>query len=176
MEKKVEIPNDVEVTVEGMKVHVKGPKGELERDFSSPLFDKVITIGVENNKFVVKTNSDRRKVKAMSGTICAHVRNMIKGVTEGYKYKLRAVYIHFPMKVEVKGNEVHIKNFLGEKTTRVAKIVGNTKVTVNGQDITVEGINKEEVGQTAANLEKATIVRDKDRRLFQDGIYLVSKE
>ncbi len=176
MEKRVSIPEGVEVEIEGMKVRVKGPKGELERDFSSPLFNHFITLEKKENALVVKSSSERRKIKAMLGAIAAHVRNMIKGVTQGYTYVLKAVYVHFPMSVEVKGNEVIINNFLGERTPRRARIVGNVKVTVNGQEIVVEGIDKEEVGQTAANLEQAASVRNRDRRIFQDGIYLVSKE
>ncbi len=176
MEKKVEIPEGVEVEIEGFKVKVKGEKGELERDFDSPVYRKLIKIEKDGNVVKVSSESDRRKIKAMVGTIAAHIRNMIKGVTKGYKYTLKAVYVHFPMTLELKGDEVHIKNFLGEKTPRIAKIVGNVKVSINGQEIIVEGINKEEVGQTAANLEQATIVRNRDRRIFQDGIFLVSKE
>jgi len=176
MEKKVKIPDGVEVEVNGFKVKVKGPKGELERDFFSTLYRDYVTIEKKDDEIMVRSSIDRRKIKAVVGTIAAHIRNMIKGVKEGYVYKLRAVYVHFPMSIEVKGDEVIIKNFLGEKTPRRAKIVGNVKVTVNGQDIIVEGINKEEVGQTAANLEQTTRVTHLDRRVFQDGIYLVEKD
>ncbi len=176
MEKKIEIPEGVEVKVEGFKIAVKGPKGELERDFTSPLFRDYIEIKVEEGNVVVRSSVDRRKIKAMTGTITAHIRNMIKGVTQGYVYKLKAVYVHFPMTVEVKGDEVIIKNFLGEKTPRKAKIVGNVSVKVQGQEIIVEGVDKDAVGQTAANIEQAVRVTQLDRRIFQDGIYLVSKE
>lgn len=176
MEKKIKIPEGVEIKVEGFKVMVKGPKGELERDFTSPLYRNYIEIKVEGENVVVKSSVDKRKIKAMVGTIAAHIRNMIKGVTQGYVYKLKAVYVHFPMTVEVKGDEILIKNFLGEKMPRVAKIVGNVTVKVQGQEIIVEGIDKEAVGQTAANIEQATRVTNLDRRIFQDGIYLVSKE
>ncbi len=176
MEKKIEIPEGVEVKVEGFKIAVKGPKGELERDFTSPLFRDYIEINVEEGNVVVRSSVDKRKIKAMTGTIAAHIRNMIKGVTQGYVYKLKAVYVHFPMTVEVKGDEVIIKNFLGEKTPRRAKIVGNVSVKVQGQEIIVEGVDKDAVGQTAANIEQAVRVTHLDRRIFQDGIYLVSKE
>ncbi len=176
MEKKIEIPEGVEVEINGFHVKVKGEKGELERDFDSPIYRKIVKIEKEGNIIKVSSSSDRRKIKAVVGAIAAHIRNMIKGVTQGYKYVLKAVYVHFPMTLEQKGDEIHIKNFLGEKTPRIAKIVGNVKVTINGQEIIVEGINKEEVGQTAANLEQATVVKNRDRRIFQDGIFLVSKE
>ncbi len=100
---------------------------------------------------------------------------MIKGVTEGFVYKMKIVYSHFPIKASVKGNEFIIENFLGEKSARKAKLFGNVKVTIKGSDVIIEGINREEVGQTAANIEAATKVKDKDVRVFQDGIYIVSK-
>ncbi len=112
----------------------------------------------------------------MLGTIIAHTRNMIKGLKEGYSYKLKVVYTHFPISVKVEGDKVVITNFLGEKTPRVAKILGDTKVQVNGQEIIVSGSDKELVGQTAANIETATKISKKDRRVFQDGIYIVSRD
>ncbi|MGB9577463.1 MAG: 50S ribosomal protein L6, partial [Candidatus Norongarragalinales archaeon] len=98
-------------------------------------------------------------------------RNMIKGCTEEYSKKLQVVYAHFPITIEVKGSQVNIKNFLGEKVPRTAKIVGDTKVSVAGQEITVSGHDKEAVGQTASNLVRATRIAKKDVRIFQDGIY-----
>ena len=100
---------------------------------------------------------------------------MIKGVTDGFVYQMKVVYSHFPMKVSVKGNELVIENFLGEKHPRKAKLYGDVKVNVKGDTVTVEGINREEVGQTAANIEHATRVKNRDIRVFQDGIYIVSK-
>ncbi len=107
----------------------------------------------------------------MLGTIEAHVNNMIKGVTEGYTVKLKIVYMHFPFTLKTSGKEISINNFLGEKTPRKTKIVGDCKVEVKGDEITITGINKDDVGQTAANLERATWVRARDRRVFQDGIF-----
>ena len=111
----------------------------------------------------------------MVGTIAAHIKNMIKGVTEGFEYKLKVHYTHFPVTVSVEGDKVLIKNFLGEKHPRIAKIVGNAKVDVKGQDITITGIDIEEVSQTAANLVLKTNVGRRDIRVFNDGIFLVSK-
>lgn len=111
----------------------------------------------------------------MTGTIAAHIRNMIKGVTKGYTYRLKIVYAHFPMKVTVKGDTVVIENFLGERAPRYAKILPGVKVEVKGEEVIVSGIDKEKVGQTAANIELATRVRGFDIRKFQDGIYIVSK-
>jgi len=175
MEKVIEIPNNVEVEVNSFKVKIKGSKGVLERDFSSPLFNKRITMKKENNKIFVSTESDKRKIKAMIGTIESHLYNMFLGVQEGYSAKLKIVYMHFPFTVKISGKEVLISNFLGEKTSRKAKVIGDCKVEVQNDEIVVTGISKEDVGQTASKLERATRIKQRDRRVFQDGIFITKK-
>ena len=175
MEKVIEIPNNVEVEVNSFKVKIKGSKGVLERDFSSPLFNKRITMKKENNKIFVSTESDKRKIKAMIGTIESHLYNMLLGVQEGYSAKLKIVYMHFPFTVKISGKEVLISNFLGEKTSRKAKVIGDCKVEVQNDEIVVTGISKEDVGQTASKLERATRIKQRDRRVFQDGIFITKK-
>jgi len=170
----IEIPNGVSVEVNGLQVRVKGPKGEIVKDFSHA---KGVGIRVEENKVIVEAFMADRKLKALVGTIAAHIRNMITGVTKGYRYKLKVIYSHFPVTVVVdeKNKIIRIKNFLGEKADRIAKIYGNVKVKVQGTDIIVEGIDIEEVGLTAASLERATKIRDLDRRIFMDGIYIYER-
>jgi len=169
--REIEIPEGVNINIENGVVSVEGPKGKLHRK----LYHPKIEIKKEENKIIVRAELPRRKEKALVGTFAGHIKNMIKGVTEGFTYKMKIVYSHFPIKASVKGNEFIIENFLGEKSPRKAKLFGNVKVTVKGSDVIIEGINREEVGQTAANIEAATKVRDKDVRVFQDGIYIVSK-
>lgn len=169
--REVEIPEGVKLEVNGGTVIVEGPKGRLERN----LFHPKIAIEKKDNKVVIRAELPKRNEKALVGTFAAHIKNMIKGVTEGFVYKMKIVYSHFPIKASVKGNEVVIENFLGEKHPRRAKIYGNVKVSIKGSEVTIEGINREEVGQTAANIEAATKVKGKDIRVFQDGIYIVSK-
>jgi large subunit ribosomal protein L6 len=101
---------------------------------------------------------------------------MIVGLTDGFTYNMKIVYAHFPMTVKAAGDKVTIENFLGERHPRTAKIVGDAKVQIKGEDVTVSGINKEDVGQTMANLEQATKIKGRDPRVFQDGIYLINKE
>ncbi len=174
MEKRIDA-GDIEVHVEGLKVRVKGRKGELERDFSSPFIRGIVEIAVDGNDIVVRASSDRKKIKAMVGTIAAHIRNMITGVTRGYRYKMLIHYVHFPMAVEVKGNKLVIKNFLGSKGTREARIPDGVDVRVEGNEIILEGIDKEKVGMAVTNLESACRIKGKDRRVFQDGIYLAER-
>lgn len=169
----VDIPEGVEVAIEGSKVRVRGPKGELERDFSHA---KGVIMRVENSKFVVEAFFARSRTRALVGTIAAHVRNMITGVTKGFRYKLKIIYSHFPINTKIDGEKFVITNFLGERAPRVAKILPGVKVQVKGQDVIVEGIDIEKVAQTAANIERATRVTDKDRRKFLDGIYIYERE
>jgi len=171
----VEIPDGVSVEVDGLKVRVKGPLGELQKDFSHTMGQ--IVIRSEGNSVVVEVvGKPRRNKLALVGTIAAHIRNMVTGVSKGFTYRLKIVYAHFPMSVKVKGNYVVIENFIGERSPRYAKIVGNAKVEVKQDDVVVKGIDIEEVGQTAANIENATRVTDRDPRIFLDGIFIYNRE
>lgn len=171
MECEVEIPEGVEVNISGNVISVKGKLGQLQREFN---LDRIKT-EKKDSKLVLSMEKPRSKERAYLGTITAHLKNMIRGVTEGYVYKLKIIFAHFPINASVEGNRVVIKNFAGEKKPRFANIVGDTKVKIEGQNVSVEGINREEVGQTAANIEQATRIKRKDPRVFSDGIYIVSK-
>ncbi len=171
--KEIDIPEDVNVDIDGLKVRVEGPKGVLERDFSHM---RPILLRKEGNKVVAEAYFARAKDRAKIGTIIAHIRNMIIGVTKGYKYYLKIIFSHFPITVKVEGDKVLINNFLGERAPRVARIMPGVKVSVKGEDVVVEGIDIEAVGQTAANIELATKVKGFDRRKFMDGIYIYRKK
>ena len=171
--KEYKVPFDnVSIEVNGLKVKVKGPKGELEKEFKT-FYN--IKLEVLDKKVRVSAEKDKKKVKAIVGSIIAHIRNMVIGVTKGYYCKLKAVYMHFPVKIEVKENKVFVKNFLGERSPRIAEITGNVKVSVNGDIITVEGIDKDAVMQTALNIEQTCRIVGYDRRVFLDGIYITEK-
>ncbi|MDH5806542.1 MAG: 50S ribosomal protein L6 [Candidatus Methanomethylicaceae archaeon] len=167
----IPVPEDVDVKINGSTIAISGPKGSVTKDFSHAN----VNIEFINNKIVVKSFGRGRRPKAIVGTISAHIKNMIKGVKEGHVYRMKIAYAHFPINVKVVGKEVHIENFMGERCKRIAKIVGNVKVSVSGDEVIVEGIDKDEVGQTAANIHLATHIKGMDPRVFQDGIYLVEK-
>jgi len=171
--KEVEIPEGVNVEILGKKVKVSGPKGNLEREFK---IKEDIKIEKKENKLIVSSESERRKIKALVGTIAAHIRNMVKGVTKGFTYKLKVVFTHFPVKVKVEDDKVLIENFLGERVPRVAKRVEGVDIQVKGQDIILTGIDIEKVGLMASRLEQACRITGKDRRVFQDGIWIVGRE
>lgn len=167
----VKIPENIDVTVSQKTVSIKGPLGKLERSFRHTPID----LRREGNEIVVEAVWPDKKVMALVGTIRSHIRNMITGVTKGYTYKLKIVYAHFPMSVKVKGRELVIENFQGERRPRTVKISSNVKVIVEGDDIVVKGVNIEEVSQAAANIEQGTRIRKKDPRIFLDGIYVYEK-
>lgn len=167
----VEIPEGVEGMLEGRTITIKGEKGELTRDFSHA----PIRIRMEGKTVTVHASWPRKKEAALVGTVRSHIQNMIKGVMQGFTYKLKIVFSHFPITVEIKQNMLTIKNFTGERNPRRAKIIGDAKVMVNGDDIVVQGIDLEDVSQTAANIQNATRIRSKDPRVFLDGIYVYEK-
>ncbi|BAA79305.1 50S ribosomal protein L6P [Aeropyrum pernix K1] len=170
---RVEVPEGVTVSIDGMRVKVSGPKGEVERDFSHA---RGVLIRLEDNSVVVESFFAKARQRALVGAIAGHIRNMIKGVQGGFRYKLKIMYSHFPINVKVEGDKFIISNFLGEKGLRIARIMPGVKVQVKGSDVIVEGIDVEKVAQTAANIELATKVKDKDRRKFMDGIYIYERE
>jgi len=169
--KSIEIPEEVEVKIENKVVTVRGEKGELTRDFSHT----PTSIRLEGKAVTVHANWPRKREAALVGTVRAHIRNMITGVTKGFTYKLKIVFSHFPISVKVREGTVAIENFTGERSPRITKIMGDTKVTVKGEDVIVQGTNIEDVSQTAANIQNATKVKKKDPRVFLDGIYLYER-
>jgi|UniRef100_A0A7J2TZP3 large subunit ribosomal protein L6 len=168
----IEIPENVKVEVRGKSVMVKGPKGELMRNFD---YARDIDIRIEDGKVVLETFFADSRKRALIYTISSHISNMIIGTTKGWRYKLKVVSSHFPVSVKVVGNYVVIENFLGEKAPRKARILESVKIKIEGKDIIIEGVDIEKVAQTAANIELATKIRDKDRRIFVDGIYIYEK-
>jgi len=169
--KAIEIPDGVEVKVEGRVVTVKGAKGTLTRNFS----EAPVSILQEGKTIKVQANWPRKTEAAVVGTVSSHIQNMIVGVTKGFTYKLKIVFSHFPISVKVKENGVSIENFTGERSPRLVRITGDAQVSVKEDDIVVQGINLEDVSQTAANIEQATKVKSKDPRVFLDGIFIYEK-
>lgn len=169
---KVQVPEGVEVTL-GKDIVVKAKGKELTRRF---LTGK-LKLRKDGNLVLVEAKQGTKKEKKLAGTIAGHIKNMIGGVTSGYTYRLQIAGSHFPMKVEIDNStkQFIVRNFLGERIPRKAKILPGVDVKVQGDFITVQSISKDAAGQTAANIETMMKVRGKDRRVFQDGIYLIEK-
>ena len=170
-ERKVTIPEGVKVELEGTLLKVKGPKGQLERSVRFPQ----ITTVLADNTVIFSTNSDRKSVIAMVGTFASHTRNMCHGVNTGFEYRMKVVYSHFPIQLKLQGNKLEINNFLGEKKARYATIVNGVTAKIGNDEIILSGIDKELIGNTSANIEHATKIRNRDPRIFQDGIYIVER-
>src|SRR4030043_803911 len=170
-EKTVQIPDGVEVKLDGKELVVKGKNGELRRAFSHP----AAKVEIKEGTVVFSSDSNRKRNRAIVGTWAAHFRNMCSGASRPWEARLKIIYSHFPIKVSVEGKKVVIGNFLGGRKNREAAIVGDTKVEVAKDEIIVTGIHKENVGHTAANIERAAKVQGFDRRIFQDGCHLVQK-
>ncbi len=172
LKKEIEIPDKVDVSVIEGTITVKGPKGEIKRRLVYPGIDVMKNDGV----ILVKTEHSRKRQRAMVGTFVSHITNMIKGVLDGFEYKMKILYSHFPITAKVSGKELLVENYLGEKIPRRVRIFGDCNVKIKGNEIMVAGNNVEEVGQTAANIELLTRAKNKDRRVFQDGIYLIERD
>ena len=169
--REIEIPGGVTVSVNENEFAIKGNGKESVRTFD---LGKV-KAEVKDGKIILAAKGATRRESKMIGTTWAHLKNMIKGISEDFVYQLEVCSVHFPMNVKADGDKVVIKSFLGETTERIAKILPNVKVDIKGTAITVNSSDIEAAGQTAANLEKATRLTGRDRRIFQDGIFITKK-
>ena len=163
----IEIPENVEVNVNSV-LSIKGPKGEINRRFP-------VEIKKQDNKLIIEYEKATKNEKKLIKTTKAHIKNMIQGVTEGFEYLMQVCSVHFPITAIVQGNFLVVKNFLGETKERKAKIVENSKVKIEGDIIKINSVDIEAAGQTAANIETATKIRNRDRTRFQDGIWIIKK-
>lgn len=182
-------PFSVQVSIKSRTIHVKGPLGELTRDFKHIAMDMRICKGADIMDFLKDPQEERTYVKvdlwfanrkqlASCRTVCSHIENMFVGVTRGFIYKLRAVYSHFPINVTLSGNTVEIRNFLGEKRVRKVELFPGVKYTRSDavkDQIELTGIDITAVSLTAAQIQQATNIRNKDLRKFLDGIYVAEK-
>ncbi len=167
----IEIPEGVEVNLEGSKIIVIGKEGKNERTFKFAKLD----VEKKDNKIIIGNKKSSKKEKRNMNTIAAHIRNMIKGVQEKFVYKLKVCFSHFPITVEIKNNEAVIKNFLGEKVPRKIKLPEGIETEVDKEIITIKSTDKELAGMAAADLESITRISKRDRRIFQDGIFITNK-
>jgi large subunit ribosomal protein L6 len=166
----VKIPEGIKAEIKGSVIEVTGPLGTNKRRMS----DKFLTIKKSGETLVIEGIKNKKLAKkgvAAENSFAKELKNDMAGVTKHFEAKMKIVFAHFPISIEIKGNEVKINNMIGERAARISKIVGNTKVEVKGQDIRVYGTSLDDVGQTAANLRSVVKIRDKDSRTFQDGIY-----
>lgn len=171
----LEIPSDVKVTLEGgHHIRVKGPEGDITKDFSHI---RGIKVSIDKNHIIFTTNFPKSGTLALIKTVVSIINNLIIGVQTNYKFISKICYSHFPCNCEVKSDkkEIHVVNFLGERAPRKAKYPENVRVEVESDDVYFIGPDKEALGQAAANVKRACRIRKKDPRVFQDGVYLYKK-
>ena len=167
------LPSEVSITKQENLIITKGSFGSVQKDFTK----MPAIIDLQDNKITIKSRGNRKKDFALVNTLQSVINNMIKGSSQGFTYRLKIVFAHFPISIKIKGKDIVVENFFGERSPRTSKIIGNdTKVSVEGEDVIVKGPNIENVSQTAANLELATRIKNKDSRVFLDGVYIYSKE
>ncbi|WP_276253347.1 50S ribosomal protein L6 [Halomontanus rarus] len=171
MRVELEIPENVTAEVDHLDLTVDGPEGSVTRRLWYPN----VSVEVEDDHVVIESDVENAKTNSTVGTFESHIRNAFHGVADGWEYQMEVFYSHFPMQVRVDGDDVVIENFLGEKAPRRTTIHGDTDVSVDGEEVTLSGPNKEHVGQTAADIEQLTKVKGKDTRVFQDGVYITAK-
>ena len=167
----IQIPDDVNVNLKGSMLHVQGPLGHVYKNFK-----KIpVVIEVNDNKILLKQSGERKKHYAIRNTAKSIIQTLCSGVVDGFTIKMKIVYSHFPVTVKVEGTKVLIENFQGERAPRISIIKGDTKVDVKGDDVIITGPVLTDVSQTAANIQLKSKVKNKDHRVFLDGIYRYSK-
>ncbi len=164
------MPQGVSAQIVGDTISIKGKLGSNSRKFN----DALLNISLKGDVVIV----DHTKLQKLSKkganseiALAKEIANDISGVDSYYERKMKAVFLHFPINVEVKNNTVHINNIIGERMARKAKIIGATKVDAKGQTLRVYGTSLDDVTQTSANIRLACVMRKKDTRVFQDGLY-----
>ncbi len=163
----VEIPNDVKVNLKSNILHIVGPLGKTYKNFK-----KIpVSIDISDNKIILKSTGTRKKHYAILNTARSLIQTLCEGTVTGYTLKMKIVYSHFPITIKTEGKKVLIENFQGEKAPRVARIFGETRVVPKTDDIIITGSVLTDVTQTAAEIQLRSKVKNKDHRVFLDGIY-----
>ncbi len=160
-----------DVSIEDGFIKVKGPKGELQEKIRYPF----IHVARDGDNLAINVDKDVSYQKAIGGTLAAAVKNMIIGVNEGYTAELELVYMHFPASLKSSGKKLIVENFVGERKPRELTIPEGVEMKVSGTKITLSGIDKYKVGQAAGLIESKIQIKNKDRRIFKDGIFITKK-
>jgi len=166
----IKIPEGTKIEIEDSALIVSGSLGRNRRVFNSEL----LSASIDSDKLVISALKEKKLAKKSGNaaiSLAKEIQNDIKGVNKYYEINMKAVFAHFPLSIEVKGSDVYINNLFGERVPRIAHIVGSTKVEVKGQAVLLKGTSLDDVTQSAANIRKACIAKNKDIRVFQDGIY-----
>lgn len=174
LEQVIEVPDGVELRFAKGTMRVRGRLGDAVKDFRR--IPVAIEVSGDGRTVVARAVGRRKRDYSILNTACSIIRNLVGGVQEGYTVRMKVVYAHFPITVRVDGGEILVENFQGERSARRARIVGRgTRVDPQGEDVVITGPVLTDVTQTAANLQQHTRVKNKDHRVFLDGIYAYEK-
>lgn len=165
------IPDKVKVTLTKRMLFVEGPLGKTRKDFKKIPVD----LSADGKNIIIKSLGTRKQDYAIFNTAQSLIKSLLTGVQKGYTFKMKIVYAHFPITIKIKDGNILVENFQGERAARISKIRGDTKIVTKGDDVVLTGPVLTDVSQTAASLQQNTKVKNKDHRVFLDGIYLFEK-
>ena len=135
-----------------------------------------MTPRLEGNKLIIEKGNSNKNDKKLINSLVSHIKNALHGLDKKYEYNLQICSIHFPMNVKVEKNKLIIKNFFGERKDRIVEINPKVSIKLENDIIKLESPDKELAGQEASRLEAVTRITTRDRRVFQDGIWIIKKE
>jgi len=168
MEKVVELSDGFTAEKEGNVLTILYGEKELRRILPR----RNLNVTVVENKITISSN---KAYRALVGTFASHFKNMIAGLKRPFVYKLKICSSHFPMNVKLEDNKLSIHNFMGSSAPKIVKLTKGVDVSINGDIIIVKSADIELAGKTASNMEQATRLNNKDRRVFQDGVFITQK-
>ncbi len=172
IQKIIEIPEGHTLELQNKTIIIKKGAEEIKKSYKI----NGITAKVEGNKLIIEKANSNKNDKKLIHSLVSHIKNAIHGLDKKYEYKLQICSIHFPMNVKVEKNELIIKNFFGERKDRIIEINPKVSIKVENDIITLEASDKEVAGQEASKLEGLTRITARDRRVFQDGLWIIKKE
>ncbi len=166
----IQIPTGVNVEVKDSTITTKGSLGTNTRSANT----RFLSLAKQGDTVVIeplKKGKLAKKAMQAERSLAKEIQNDMLGVNKYFEVRMKTVFAHFPMSIEVKMGKVFINNLIGERYPRAANICASSKVEVKGPDIRVYGTSKDDVSQTAGNIRLACKIRNKDTRAFQDGAY-----
>ncbi len=166
----LQIKPDTKVEIKNNEIKISGKLGNNTRKFN----DLLLNVKIQDNNIIIDSNKIKKlekKAAKIEQTIAKELTNDMNGVQNYFEINMQTVSAHFPITAEVSDKMFNIKNIIGERAKRSATILGDTKIDINGQKIKIYGTSLDNVAQTAANIRKICKIRNKDERVFQDGIY-----
>ncbi|ETO33994.1 hypothetical protein RFI_03101 [Reticulomyxa filosa] len=199
----------VKVRIRSRQVFVEGPRGKLYRSFKhAQVAIRIVPLGSSQHEapqgvekketdklaILVEKRMSRKKKCSVVKTIAGHIKNMMTGVKQGFRYKMKLVYAHFPITAAVtdEGKKIELRNYIGQKTVRRISMMDGVKIVEPGSkdEYWLEGNDIETVSHSgmcdffdccwclfciAAKIWQSCRVTNKDIRKFLDGVYVYAK-